>query len=243
METDVENNSKLQKLLQLILQKLIRVFLVFAVMGVVTTMAITRPTVKSSFVIEIYEQLNDLKREILLNLQDEIVAEVDLLPDRDTFLAEILDISEELGIDASLMLIKFHIESKLNTKAKNKDTGASGIFQLMNSTLADMKKAGKVDQSMTLVKFRKLSATEQLKLYRLYIAPYAKYIKNIEDVYVANIWPAALQQRGDAVLFRKGSIYYDQNSGLDFNNDGKVTKSDIRAICITYIKDETKLKN
>ena len=48
----------------------------------------------------------------------------------------------------------------------------------------------------------------------------------MEDVYMAILWPAAVGKPNSFVLFSKPSKAYEENAGLDGNNDGKVTKDE-----------------
>jgi hypothetical protein len=45
-------------------------------------------------------------------------------------------------------------------------------------------------------------------------------------VYMAILWPRAVGQPNSYVLFARPSRAYEQNSGLDGNRDGSVTKEE-----------------
>ena len=47
---------------------------------------------------------------------------------------------------------------------------------------------------------------------------------NIDDVYMAVLWPKAIGKPDGYPIFRRGTIAYQQNAGLDTNGDGTVTK-------------------
>lgn len=40
------------------------------------------------------------------------------------------------------------------------------------------------------------------------------------------LWPQAIGQEEDYILFSKGDGIYESNSGLDSNNDGVITKKE-----------------
>lgn len=165
-------------------------------------------------------ELNEVKRTTILKVSHKIVASVNQLPDKNEFLSEVNKIARELGVDPALLLIKFYIESKIDPTEKNKDSGASGIFQLMPENMP---------ANMTPKEFRKLTATQQLKYYREYIKPYKRFLKKakIEDLYLLNLYPAAVKKKSE-VIFRYPDQKYIQNMGLDLNKDGKITRKDIR---------------
>jgi hypothetical protein len=74
-------------------------------------------------------------------------------------------------------------------------------------------------------KLAAMSAEEQLDYVEKFFGRYRdKGLKTLEDVYMAILWPSAVGKPNDQVLFEKPSKAYDQNKGLDANQDGKVTK-------------------
>ena len=58
----------------------------------------------------------------------------------------------------------------------------------------------------------------------------------LEDVYMAILWPNAIGQSNNYILFSRGSINYEQNDGLDLNRDGKVTKQEAAAKVASYLQ-------
>ena len=208
----------------------LKILIVFSAFSIIALIGSTKPTVTGSFSISISSIIDDIektsiKQEVLTGVNNKITNAVNKLADKEEFITETRKIAAELGVDPNLLLAKFYVESRIDPTKKNKDTGASGIFQIMWFNLPD---------GMTLVKFRQLSATEQLKHYRTYILPYKKYIKEIEDLYVANICPAALIE-GRKILYKYPSKEYTQNDGLDVNKDGKITRQDIRKVILRYL--------
>lgn len=213
-----------------------RVTLVFLFSSILIIMSAKEPVVLIDVNYELISELTKLsedltyKKEVVAKVKARVSNRVELLPDKKEFLREIKVLSEELNVPPSLLLIKFYIESRIKPTEKNSKSGASGIYQAMWFTLP---------KGMTTAKFRTLSATEQLKYYRQYITPYKSYIRpgHIEDLYVANICPAALINKQE-VLYKRPSKEYNQNTGLDINKDGKITRKDIRKIIESYLQDE-----
>ena len=51
-------------------------------------------------------------------------------------------------------------------------------------------------------------------------------LSGLEDLYMAILYPKAIGQGSDYVLFRTGSKAYLQNAGLDSDQDGLITKAE-----------------
>jgi len=99
-------------------------------------------------------------------------------------------------------------------------SGATGLIQFMPMTALGL--GTNVDALASM------GETEQLDYVRRYFSSYAKRIGNLSDMYMAILMPKYIGQPDDAVLF-SGGRPYRQNSGLDANRDGLVTKSEASA--------------
>lgn len=73
-----------------------------------------------------------------------------------------------------------------------------------------------------------MSALDQLDYVKKYFqnSGINDNASDLGDLYMAVLWPRAIGKPDDYVLFSSGSIQYDQNSGLDFNGDGMITKAE-----------------
>ena len=72
-----------------------------------------------------------------------------------------------------------------------------------------------------------MTAVQQLDYVERYMANAISLkgqLRSLEDVYMSILWPAAIGQPDTYTLFRRGTINYTQNAGLDADNDGVVTK-------------------
>ena len=215
---------------------LLRTVIVVLGSSVMISVAATKPIVYIDFTTRVTSELektavvNDAKRKTVMRVVPKIVQEVNALPDKETFLVKMNKLAEELNVDPALLLVKFHIESKINPSAKNPNTKASGIFQAMK---------GALPPGISLSEFRQLSATEQLDYYAYYIKPYSKYIRpgHIEDLYVANLCPRALI-KNHKTLYKRGTPEYEGNKGLDLDNDGRITRTDLRNLIESYLIEE-----
>jgi len=76
---------------------------------------------------------------------------------------------------------------------------------------------------------------------------------NIEDTYMAVLWPKAVGKGNDYVLWNqynvdeKGNktenLAYKQNAGLDTNGDGSVTKEEVGAVLRDKLQQGEKTRN
>lgn len=99
-------------------------------------------------------------------------------------------------------------------------SGAVGLIQFMPATAIRLK--------TTTEQLAAMSAVEQLDYVEMYFAPYAERIHSLSDMYMAILLPKYVGHPDGAVLFSAG-IAYRQNSGLDANHDGKITKGEAAA--------------
>lgn len=131
-------------------------------------------------------------------------------------------LAAELGVEPRWLLAVMAFESKLEPSEVNRLSRATGLIQFMPSTA---KKLG-----TTVEALRTMTRLEQLPYVRRYFAPFRGRMGSYLDTYLAVFWPAAMgESKGDAFeLFRVGSKEYAQNSGLDRDRDGKVTRADVR---------------
>lgn len=95
-------------------------------------------------------------------------------------------------------------------------SGATGLIQFMPATISPW--------GLTTDQIARMSAEDQLVLVEKYFKPYAPKIHTISDMYMAILLPKYIGAPDDTVLFRSGTIAYQQNKGFDGNSDGVVTK-------------------
>src|SRR5690242_11875131 len=112
----------------------------------------------------------------------------------------------------------FESGATFNPAVRNRaGSGATGLIQFMPTTAAGLETSIDALIGMT--------AVQQLTYVQLYFQPYAARIRSLADLYMAILLPKFIGADGDAVLFAGGTPYR-QNSGLDANSDGKVTKDE-----------------
>ncbi len=95
-------------------------------------------------------------------------------------------------------------------------SSGTGLIQFMAATAQNM--------GTTTAALAAMSGVEQLDWVERYFQPYKGRLKTLDDLYMAILWPAAVGKDPDYVLFRKGTLAYTQNAGLDSDKSGTITK-------------------
>jgi len=136
------------------------------------------------------------------------------------FKDKVIEISAELGIDPNNLMAAMAFESARTFSADvvNQHSGAVGLIQFMPATAKAL--------GTSSAALKKMTPVAQLDFVRLYFLPNKGRLNNLDDVYMAILWPAAIGRPASYTLFARGTKQYDQNSGLDVNNDGIVTKAE-----------------
>ncbi len=126
-------------------------------------------------------------------------------------MAERLDIAPQF----LWLIMSFESAQSFDPAKRHPISGAVGLIQFMPSTARAM---GTSSDALA-----RMSAVEQLTWVEKFFKPYAGRLKNLEDAYMAVLWPSAVGKGRDFVLWTEGSTEYLQNRGLDTNADGKIT--------------------
>lgn len=132
-------------------------------------------------------------------------------------------IAGKLQVEPEWLMAVMYAESRFDSSIKNhRGSGAVGLIQFMPATLAEL--------GATVNQMEQISPVEQLDfVYRYLHQVQRRYgaFESLTDLYLAILYPRALQQDYCYTLYAKPSKAYRQNSGLDENKDGVVTVSDI----------------
>lgn len=118
-------------------------------------------------------------------------------------------------------------ESFSPTKKNMAGSGATGLIQFMPATAKELGDFRNV--SLTTDALAKMTAEDQLSWVYWYFVMQVKRhgaITNLEDCYMAILWPGAIGSPVSAALWTKTGrpTTYRQNAGLDENTDGTITK-------------------
>ncbi len=132
------------------------------------------------------------------------------------FRLKVIRIAQSLDTDPNFLMAIMSFESNgFNPQARNPHSGATGLIQFMPKTATNL--------GTTTDALARMTAEQQLDYVAKYFAPYKGRLKTLDDAYMAVLWPPAIGQGSNYVLFSSPSTAYQQNQPLDVNKDGKVT--------------------
>ncbi|QOH39520.1 SH3 domain-containing protein [Burkholderia cepacia] len=155
------------------------------------------------------------------------------------FKAKVMEISEDLRVDPDYLMscMAFETGETFRPDIRNAaDSGATGLVQFMPSTAVGL--------GTTTDKLSKMTAVEQLEYVHRYFLPSKGRLRELEDVYMHILYPAAVGKPGEYVIADKyvredsGVIkidkngnkiinkIYAQNIGLDVDGNEKITKTE-----------------
>lgn len=136
----------------------------------------------------------------------------------EAFKQKVVQIAEDLKTDPNYLMaiMSFETGGTFSPSVRNQaGSGAVGLIQFMPSTARDLGTSSQALANMT--------AEEQLDYVFKYFTPYQGKLNTLEDCYMAVLYPAAIGKGSQYSLFRRGTIEYAQNSGLDRDNNGVIT--------------------
>lgn len=107
-------------------------------------------------------------------------------------------------------------------------SGATGLIQFMPATARGM--------GITVEQLSLLTAEQQLDYVYKYFLPYKGRLKNLGDLYMAILWPAAIGKPDNHVLWTRDArpTTYRQNIGLDVDKNGAITRGE----CIVKVNQK-----
>lgn len=145
-------------------------------------------------------------------------------PVSDEFKTKVIDIATKLKMDPDHLMAVMAFETGGKFKANTKNmagSGATGLIQFMPATAKGL--------GTSVEELAKMTEIEQLDYVYKYLRPFAGKMKTLEDAYMAVLYPAACGKGPNHVLFRRGTITYKQNAGLDINKNGFITVGEAAA--------------
>ncbi len=135
------------------------------------------------------------------------------------FCAKLEQVAKNINCEPTDLLGMMQSESGINPQAYNKNGGATGLIQFMPGTARSL---GTTTQALM-----NMSAVEQLdyveKFYKNWTGGSGQRL-SAGDLYTLCFLPAFVNRE---VLCSQGDKYYNANSGLDGNHDGKITKTEM----------------
>jgi hemopexin len=136
------------------------------------------------------------------------------------FRTRVLEICASLEIEPSYLMAAMAFETgrTFSPSIRNPISGATGLIQFMPATAARL--------GTTTNELAAMSPETQLDFVERYLRPFEGRLRTLADVYMTILFPAAVSRPGNFALFSRPEVAYEQNSGLDRNRDGRVTKSE-----------------
>lgn len=152
------------------------------------------------------------------------------------FLAKVKQIANRLNCNYRDLLGLMNSESGINSKAYNPNGGATGLIQIMPNTAKSL--------GTTTAALKNMTPLQQLDYVEKYLSnakASAGFSSNAKlsagDLYALTFLPARAKKE---TLTHSGENYYEQNTGLDLNKDGKITKSELeQRIKNKYVSDNS----
>lgn len=152
------------------------------------------------------------------------------------FLQELKRYCNLLAVNPEWVMVVMYAESRLNEKAVNPKTRATGLIQFMPGTAVGL--------GTTVENLKALSNVQQLYYVYKYFAPYAGRISSVYDLYKIVFFPAMLGKSGDWVLQTSklsAETIARANSIIDLNKDRKITVSEFEQYVTAYLKKKSVL--
>jgi transglycosylase-like protein with SLT domain len=136
------------------------------------------------------------------------------------FKEKVVTISARLGVDPNHLMAAMAFESgrSFRPNIQNPYSKATGLIQFMPTTAKSL--------GTSIEALKRMSAVRQLDFVEKYFSPYIGRLKDLDDLYMAILWPRAVAKPASYVLFAAPTKAYKFNKGLDTNVDGAVTKAE-----------------
>jgi hypothetical protein len=143
------------------------------------------------------------------------------------FKTKVCQIASNLGCDPNHLMaaMAFESEETFSPSIVNPRSGATGLIQFMPGP-----KGSAVALGTTTAALAKMSAIDQLSFVEKYLQPYRNKMHSLSDVYMTILFPIAVGKPESFVLFSSPSLAFRENSGLDVNHDGAVTKGEAASL-------------
>jgi LysM repeat protein len=125
----------------------------------------------------------------------------------------------EMNPDHLMTIMHYETGGSFRPSVRNPHSSAVGLIQFLPSTARFL---GTTDAAL-----EQMTALEQLEWVERYLRPFRGRLVTLEDAYMAVLYPVAVGQPDDFILFRRGSRSYERNSYLDRDEDGEVRKGEV----------------
>lgn len=144
---------------------------------------------------------------------------------REEFYTELEAVAGRLGIPSHWLefCIWFETAKTMDHTIQSSKTKATGLIQFMPLTAKSL--------GTTVDALKEMTNVQQLKYVEKYLWPYRNRFKSFTDVYLTIFFPVAVG-RPDSFIIEAGrlkaSVIAKQNPVFDINEDGQITKAEIK---------------
>lgn len=149
------------------------------------------------------------------------------------FRSALAETALSMGLNPSYLAACMAIETAhtFSPAIQNPYTSATGLIQFMPATARAM--------GTTVEALKRMSAVAQLAYVKRFFQPYLGRIRPSVpgDYYLAIFYPALVGKDPSTVIYSSGDTGYAQNAGLDRNQDGIITASDVTATVDGVVAD------
>lgn len=146
------------------------------------------------------------------------------IEDPEEFEAKLIEICKNLQINPNFLILVMIKESRINPKAVNKTSHATGLIQFLPSTAHDL--------GTSVEELKNMPGTSQLFYVDKYLHPFIGKIHSVEDLYLAVFYPAALGKSDEDTI--GGKKVAEQNPVIDLNHDKQITVGEFKK----YVKKD-----
>ena len=154
----------------------------------------------------------------------ELIYKSKISSNKTQFIEKVNYICNKLGIDPNWLMYVMWFESRLNHRAQNSTSSATGLIQFMPKTAISL--------GTTTADLLQMTNVEQLDYVYAYLKPYRGDMERMVDVYLAIFFPVAIGKADDYV-FRTSNLSAEiiakQNPLFDLDHDSVITKAEVEA--------------
>jgi SPP1 gp7 family putative phage head morphogenesis protein len=144
------------------------------------------------------------------------------------FMLAVIDVAKRLQINPDDLMAVMAYESWTDPQRVNSQSGAIGLIQFTQVAINEINRRTNRVPPLTRDVLAQMTAIEQLEyVYYHLLFNGGTGARTVSDLYMAVLWPSAVNEPDDEVIMRAGDGYYEQNRGLDLNNDGEITKGEV----------------
>jgi len=144
--------------------------------------------------------------------------------------SKINSVASNLNIDPNWLMLVMNFESRLNPRAVNPISGATGLIQFMPATAISL--------GTTVAQLKQMPFEDQLYYVEKYYTTWKSRISSFIDLYLATFFPKAMGKPDDYVLETStlpANIIATQNPIFDPFKTGKVTVGAIKKVMLARV--------